>query len=218
MNIVKACATAGLLTLASLAQASVTLNFEGLTDDTPVGAAYLASHGITFGANALAVGSQAADASFSGLFTNTPSGVMAAVVFDENNPLTGSYRINVLGGFEGSLSLSYLTRLSNAGGNVYGVRLFDELGGDLFQAALASVPQDGCGILACNWRSTGELQFTGRAFSVEIYGNNGALFVDDLTFGAQDGRVPEPAGLALVLAGFGAAAVGTRRRRQGTSA
>lgn len=219
MKLVKTFAAIGLLAGACTAQAAVTLNFDSLSDASPVGSSYFPAYGISFGANALAVGSQAADPNNSGAFQNQPSGTMAVLLFDESLPASTSFTVNVQSGFDGGFGTAY-TNISRNNASAALISIYDALDGQgnlLGTVELGYRNQDGCNSsFACNWGLDFGTTFNGRAYSIVVSGANGGLFLDDMRFGVQDppdGRVPEPASLALALAGFGAALLGGRRRK-----
>jgi hypothetical protein len=221
MRFIQAVAAISMAASTMAASAGPTLDFEGLVKidangeylPVPVKDSYI-GQGIVFGDSAYAYASAALDSVNGGNFINMPSGSTAVGLPDAS---TG-FVINLSKGFGTSLLLQYTTNQSTLQIDIYGAL---DGGGDLLgsSGALTVAQPDSCGgLLMCEW-DTAAVFFSGEAFSVRISGTPFAAFVDDITFGDlvvdPPTGVPEPASLALALAGFGAAAVSTRRRRRG---
>lgn len=218
MRLIKTLAVGAMSALSAACFAGPTLDFEGIGDLQDVGDFYKAAHGISFSAEAFSIVSRVAGGS--GLFKNTPSPHTAVGIFGSNGN-QASFVLNISGGFENAFALSFLTR-----GTAFGdVRIYDQLDGQgqeltASPLALNTISQTDCtdpvlGPVACEWRQV-STSFQGKAYSVRVTGTDRLLFVDDLSLdgGTTPTPVPEPGAMALVLAGFGAAFIGGRRRRQ----
>ncbi len=224
MKLEKALAAAALLTLSATSFAGATLTFEGVGDLNAVNTFYSAQN-ISFTGNNLSYVSALADGS--GLFTDAPSGVTAVGLSASNSSY--SFIINVLNGFTSSLELYFGTQ-GTASGLVSIFSAANGAGTKLASFTLSSISQDGCfddnfGDVVCNWASISKA-FEGTAYSIVVTGVQGStdprgnLFLDNITLGGSTPSldVPEPASLALLMAGIGAAALNTRRRKSGTAA
>jgi PEP-CTERM motif len=221
MRLIKAVVAISLVAGAMAAWAGPTLNFDDLIKPNADGE-YLpiqvkeayAALGVGFGDGAWAYASASADPANGGNFINTPSGNTAIGLPDAST----SFVINLSKGFGTSLLLQYTTNQSALQIDIYSA--LNGQGQLLGSSGALAVPQpDACGgLLMCEW-DTADVRFSGEAFSVRISGTPFAVFLDNLSFGdlAVDPPVdvPEPASLALALAGFGAAALSTRRRKRG---
>lgn len=215
MKLIKAAIATLTLAGASAAMSAPVLNFENLITGSPdsllrLGKQYESS-GVLFENNGWVVNARSAGGL--GNFANTPSGIAAAALFvDPTDPGDGTASLlaRVKGGFQNSLTLSYTTDQIDVG-----VSLLDEKGNVLQSFLLNSVSQDGCGSVdLCNWNRDTKLNFQGTAYAVLFSGESGQAFFDNLSFGAGTVDVPEPAGLALLMAGFGAAGLARRQGRK----
>lgn len=219
MRLIKTLTASVLSSLSLACVAGSTLTFEGVGDLQTVGSFY-ADKGISFGGDAYGIVSVVSNGS--GRFKNTPSGSTALTLISNDEDV--SFIVNISAGFQSELDLWFSTQRGGAGE----IRLYDQingLGNELTAAPLALDPvsQTGCvdpvfGAMICQWRETG-ISFQGTAYSLRISGSaEGLLFIDNLRLGAADSNnVPEPASLALALAGVGAAAL-TRRRKAAVTA
>jgi hypothetical protein len=216
MKLIKAAIATLTLTGASAAMSAPVLNFENLITGSPdsllrLGDQY-ASSGVLFENNGWVVNARSAGGL--GNFINTPSGIAAAALFvDPTDPGDGTASLlaRVKGGFQNSLTLSYASYQSELG-----VSLLDEKGKVLRTFLLDGVNQDSCSNTdLCNWNRDTKLSFQGTAYAVLFSGESGQAFLDNLSFGQDGGvAVPEPASLALLLAGFTAAGLARSRKRR----
>jgi len=197
------------LAWATGAQAAVvTLDFEGIGNNAPVGNFY-AGQGITFSPSTLALVDS--DAGGTGNFANEPSPNTVMFFLDANDAI-----LNFAAGFTTGFSFFY-TSSSAAAVNVYdGVN-----GTGNLLASLNLVAQSGGnGCVGdpsgsfCNFTAIG-VNFLGTAKSINFGGTANQTAFDNITFGSSTpGGVPEPTTWAMMLAGFGAVGFATRRRRQ----
>ncbi len=226
MRLIKTLAAGALLSSLSLASfAGPSLDFEGVGNGNEV-VDFYSSKGITFGKNAVAFVSAKEIGAFGGLFTNTPSPSTAITVLTAPDDDNFSFLINVTGGFQSSLGLSFGTQRGASGE----VTLYSEADGkgntigfeELFQAdgAQSNCKDQVLGDLICVW-TLADISFSGTAYSVRVSSSApGLMFIDNMRFGAADtgNNVPEPASLALALAAAGAAALTRRRKVAATAA
>lgn len=215
MKLIKAAIATLTLASASAAMSAPVLNFENLITGSPDSLLRLSdqykSSGVLFENNGWVVNARSAGGL--GNFINTPSGHAAATLFvDTTAPGDGTASLlaRVKGGFQDSLTLSYTTDQIDVS-----VSLLDEQGKLLKSFQLASVNQDSCGTVdLCNWNRDTTLSFQGTAYAVLFSGESSQAFFDNLSFGrGGSSDVPEPAGLALLMAGFAAAGFARRRGR-----
>ncbi|MDE2371730.1 MAG: PEP-CTERM sorting domain-containing protein [Burkholderiales bacterium] len=194
------------LTLSMAATAGpVTVNFEGLANNTAIGNYYNGgagtNYGISFGANARAfVGG------VTGTFTGEPAPGDTIMLWTSGNSTSAS----MTGGWTGSLSFYY------AGTAALTVSVLDAAGTSLASSgSLAGVGGGNCGlgVALCHWNQY-TIDFSGTASSVSFLGAAGLIGVDNVTFGSTGGggNVPEPGSLAL--AGLALAVLGARALRK----
>ena len=193
--------------VATPANASVVLTFEGIPDLTPVGAFYAPEY--TFSPSTLAIVD--ADAGGSGNFANEPSPNTIMFFLDANNAI-----LNATNGFDTGFSFFYSSS-TDATVNVY-----DGLNGTgnlLASLNLTAQGFDNCtgdpNGAFCNWTAVG-VNFAGTAFSIDFGGTANQTGFDNITFGSATpggGAVPEPATWAMMLLGFGAVGFAMRRRK-----
>lgn len=199
--------------MAASANGIVVLDFEGIGDLNPVGDYYNGAgpanknYGISFSQETLALVDE--DAGGSGQFANEPSPdtVMFFLLAD------GVF-LNYAAGFSTSFSFSYSSNTDDAS-----VTVWDDLNatGNL----LATLPLslqfnencvgDPTGDF-CNWTAV-DVLFSGVAKSIGLAGEGNQVGFDDITFGSDVPRIPEPASLALL--GLGLAGLGLARSRRG---
>jgi hypothetical protein len=185
------------------------LTFEGIPDQTPVGAFYAPDY--VFSPQTLAIVDL--DAGGNGNFANEPSPNTVMFFLQANNAI-----LDVTNGFDTGFSFFYSSSTA-ATINVYG-----GLGGtgDIL-ASLNLVGQfsDNCAGdptgQFCNWTAVG-VNFSGTAFSIDFGGTANQTAYDNITFGSATpggggNAVPEPNTWAMMLLGFGAAGYAMRRRR-----
>ena len=185
----------------------VVLDFEGISDLSPVGAFYAPEY--SFSADTLAVID--ADSGGSGNFANEPSPNTIMFFLNANNAV-----LDVTNGFDTGFSFFYSSSTA-ATVNVYG-----GLGGtgdllaslDLTAQGFNNCVGDPTGGF-CNWTAVG-VEFIGTAFSIDFGGTANQTGFDDITFGSATpggGAVPEPGTWAMMLLGFGAVGFAMRRRK-----
>ncbi len=197
------------LAITQPASAAVTLDFEGIANNTPVGAFYAPDY--TFSPATLALVDQ--DAGGSGNFANEPSPNTIMFFLDANNAI-----LDVTNGFDTGFSFFY-TSATAASVNVY-----SGLGatGSLLATInlLAQATGNGCsgdpsGSDFCNFSPIG-VSFAGIAKSIDFGGTANKTGFDNITFGSETpgGAVPEPATWAMMLLGMGLVGASMRRRQQ----
>jgi len=196
------------LAWATGAQAAVvTLDFEGIGDQNPVGNFY-AAQGITFSASALALVDS--DAGGTGNFGNEPS--PNTIMFF---PSASDATLNYAAGFDTGFSFFY------SSSSAASVSVFDGVDGTgNLLASLNLLAQSGDNNCVgdpsgsyCNWTAIG-VSFAGIAKSINFGGAANGTGFDNITFGSSTpGGVPEPTTWAMMLAGFGAVGFAMRRRR-----
>jgi hypothetical protein len=193
--------------LASPAAATTTLTFEGIPDQTPVGAFYGPDY--VFSPATLAIIDS--DAGGGGNFANEPSPNTIMFFLDANNAI-----LNVTNGFTGGFSFFYSSSTAAT------INVYDALNGTgniLASLNLAAQGFDNCtgdptGSF-CNWTPIG-VNFAGTAFSINFGGTANQTGYDNITFGSATpggGAVPEPGTWAMMLLGFAGVGVALRRRR-----
>jgi hypothetical protein len=195
--------------IVSPAFAVTTLTFEGIPDQTPVGAFYAPNY--VFSPATLALVDE--DAGGGGNFANEPSPNTIMFFLDSSNAI-----LDVTNGFTTGFSFFY-TSLTSATVSVYDAFGGAAGGGNVLGSInLAAQFADGCigdptGDF-CNFTPAG-VNFAGTAYSIDFGGTAGATGYDNITFGSETpgGAVPEPATWAMMLVGFGLIA-GAMRRRQ----
>ncbi|MES2288157.1 MAG: PEPxxWA-CTERM sorting domain-containing protein [Pseudomonadota bacterium] len=196
--------------------AIVTLDFEGIANNTSVGNYYNGgagtNYGVSFSAATLALVDS--DAGGSGNFANEPSANTIMFFLDANNAI-----LNVAAGFNTGFSFWYTSSTAAA------VTVWDGLNGTgnlLGTINLNAQHTQNCGGdpngTFCNWTNAG-VSFAGTAKSINFGGTANQTGYDNITFGssrATGGAVPEPATWAMMIGGFGAIGVAARRRRRMT--
>lgn len=224
MRLIKTLAAGALSSLSLACFAGPTLDFEGVGNGKQV-LDFYAGQGITFDKNAVAFVSAKTIGALGGLFTNTPSPSTAITVLTGPDDDNFSFLINITGGFQTSLGLSFGTQRGAFGD----VTLYSEADGkgnairfeELLQAedAQRDCKDQVFGDLICVW-TLADIDFSGTAYSVRVSSSAaGLMFIDNMRFGTAEpgNNVPEPASLALALAAAGAVAL-SRRRKPATNA
>ncbi|MBB4844824.1 hypothetical protein HNP55_003368 [Paucibacter oligotrophus] len=160
----------------------------------------------------------------SGLFFRDPtvygSGTRGAMLMwgDDDGQGNTSLVFNVAGGFSAQFSMLYGALVASGT-----VQVFDGLDGqgqllggrDISGTAPCIDPKTGALLsdFVCNWGKA-EINFSGTAHSVRIFGSNAAFFLDDVQLGqAGGGTLPEPGSMALSLAALGLMAWRARSRK-----
>lgn len=198
----------------SATAAVVTLNFEGIANNAPVGNFYNGgaggNYGVAFGSTA--IGIVDSDAGGTAPIANEPS-PNTILVFTTLSGVNNPY-INIAAGFDTGLSFFYSSNQAAT------VKVYDGLNGT--GVLLGTIPlirqfnDNGCSGdptgTFCNWSQAG-LSFTGTAKSL-YFGDtlNGTGF-DNLTLGANLAAVPEPETYAMLLAGLAIIGFSTRPRK-----
>jgi hypothetical protein len=166
---------------------TVTLTFEGLQDEEPIGNYYNGglgglgsgpgpNYGITFGSAALAIVSQATGGS--GNFSGNPSGNTTGFFLSG-----GGLIMNVAGGFTGGFSFYYAAAFS---GGVVTVYSGANGTGTVISTLTLPVTGDKCNPLydfSC-WTSQG-VSFNGVAMSVNFSGTANQIAFDNITLGSS---------------------------------
>ena len=196
------------LFIAGPAAATTTLTFEGIPNNTPVGAFYGPDY--VFSPSTLAIID--ADAGGTGNFANEPSPNTIMFFTASNNAI-----LNVTNGFTGGFSF-YYSSFTNASINVYDA--LNGTGNILATLNLSAQYADNCtgdpNGEFCNWSPIG-VSFAGTAYSINFAGSANQTGFDNITFGSATpgrGAVPEPSTWAMMLLGFGAVGAAMRRRRK----
>lgn len=187
--------------------AVVTLDFEGIGNQNPVGNYYAPDY--VFSASTLALVD--ADNGGDGNFANEPSPNTIMFFLDANNAI-----LNVTNGFTTGFSFWYTSSTAaavtvydglNGTGNVLGVINLNAQ----FNQNCSGDPSG----QFCNW-SAGGVSFEGTAYSIDFGGTANQTGYDNITFGSDTpggGAVPEPATWAMMILGFGLVGASVRRRR-----
>jgi MYXO-CTERM domain-containing protein len=188
------------LVAASTANATViTLDFEGLGNNTNIGNYYNGgvgpNYGVEFVGNALSL--VAGSAGGSGNFTNSPSMPTIMYWLDGNNTI-----MNVQAGFTTGFA-TYYTSINSVGA----ISIYDGLNGTgnvLATLNLSALGSQAGGVYD-TWALAGTA-FDGVGKSVVFSGDANYMGFDDITFGSN---VPAPGALAIL----GVAGAVSRRRR-----
>ena len=196
----------------SASAAVVSLDFEGISDQAPVGNFYNGGAGVNYGVefspDTLALIDQ--DAGGIGNFANEPSPNTVMFFLNSQNAI-----LNYAAGFDTGISFFYSSSLT-ASVNVYD----DVNGGGNLIASLNLSPQntnncsgDPTGVY-CNWSAVG-VEFNGIAKSVNFGGTANRVGFDNITFGSSTPvtSVPEPETYAMLLAGLGLIGFSAQRRK-----
>jgi len=198
---------AAALCIAGPAAASTTLTFEGIPNNTPVGAFYGPDY--VFSPATLAIIDS--DAGGTGNIANEPSPNTTMYFLDANNAI-----LNVTNGFTGGFSFFYSSSTAAS------INVYDALNGTgniLATLNLTAQFNNNCtgdptGQF-CNWTPIG-VTFAGTAYSINFGGTANQTTFDNITFGSATpggAAVPEPASWAMMLLGFAGVGVAMRRRR-----
>ena len=198
--------------LASPAAASTTLTFEGIPNNTSVGAFYGPDY--VFSPATLALVDF--DAGGDGNFANEPSPNTIMFFTAANNAI-----LNVTSGFTDGFSFFYSSSTAAT------INVYDGLNGTGNILASLNLTAQGFNNCTgdpngsfCNWTPIG-VSFGGTAYSINFGGTANQTGFDNITFGSATpgtGAVPEPSTWAMMLLGFGAVGAAMRRRRKRTLA
>lgn len=176
---------------------------------------YYQSQGITFSGDAWYLTSNSRANGCKGSYSFSRSGSCGAMMLA--NDATGnaastdsSFTLNFAGGFT-KFSFLYSARSTTD----IEFDFFDAKGSLLDSITGNDLTDNGCragSSLFCSWTQL-DFQTSGVAASIRVTGLDQKLMLDNLSFTAAtpDGRLPEPASIALALGALGAAAL-TRRR------
>jgi len=201
MNVkVFAALAAGLLSAAPAMASNVTIDFEGVTTDAPVGDLYN-NLGVSFGLDAIGFANSLNDT----FYSNAPSplGVMSPV------NAAPSASMNAIGTntFVGTIAFFYS---SLSGGTVTVHSGVNGTGTLLGTINLGANAQDGCNdTLFCHWDQV-SLDFAGQARSILFSDAVGSGF-DNITVNA----VPLPAAVWLLMSALGGFGTIVSRKRVG---
>ncbi|HNZ57317.1 MAG TPA: PEP-CTERM sorting domain-containing protein [Methylophilaceae bacterium] len=200
----------------SASAAVVTMNFEGVANNTPIGNFYNggagSNYGVAFGSTA--IGIIDSDAGGTAPIANEPS-PNTVLVFTTFGGVNNSF-INVAAGFDTGFSFFYSASQAKS------ISIYDGLNGTgslLGTLALAAqYNANGCigdpnGIF-CNWSQAG-LSFSGVAKSISFTDAINYVAFDNVTLGANlfATPVPEPETYAMLLSGLGLIGFTARRRK-----
>ncbi|MEO9468311.1 PEPxxWA-CTERM sorting domain-containing protein [Parasphingorhabdus sp.] len=200
-------AAASVAAASAPAAAVVTLDFEGIGDNNPVGNFYAPEYVFSDATLALVD----ADAGGNGNFANEPTSDTVMFFLDANNAV-----LDVTNGFDTGFSFFYTSSTAAT------VSVWSGLGatGSLLGSIdLTAQHTDNCvgdpNGTFCNWDAIG-IDFAGTAFSIDFGGTANFTAYDNITFGSATpgGAVPEPATWAFMIFGFGAIGGAMRRQRK----
>jgi hypothetical protein len=191
----------------------VTLTFEGIGDEAPVGNYYNGgagtNYGIQFGVDSLALISEADGGS--GNFDGNPSG--DTILFFLSGP--GDV-MDVAAGFTTGFSFYYSA--VNEGGTVTVYSGLDGTGSVLSSLVLPTTPEGGAGCSGsyafCPWEPFG-VTFSGTAMSVDFSGTANQIGFDNVTLGSSTptASTPEPAAFSLIGLGLASLVMYGRRKK-----
>ena len=206
LDLFGAVTAATLLSVGSASASVVTLTFEGIGDENPIGNYYNGGAGgnlgISFGSDSLAIVSSQDGGT--GNFTNAPSG--DTVAFFLNGP--GDV-MNVAAGFKTGFGFYYADQVGFTGN----VNVYSGLNGTgrlLASLTLPSTPDP------YNVFVPVGVAFAGKAESVIFGGSANYIAFDNVTLGASmPTTVPEPVSIGLL--GVGLACLGVAARRRGSA-